>query len=84
MLNGLPWTWRESTKQKCADLFASVHWCMLSPAGKDRIKSDIAMLEKARNDCADSGLRKVIENWIEDAKKTLADASKKDSLRVRC
>ena len=57
---------------------------MLSPAGKDRIKSDIAMLEKARNDCADSGLRKVIENWIEDAKKTLADASKKDSLRVRC
>ena len=52
---------------------------MLSSADKDRIKSDLAMLEKARKESADSGLRKVIENWIEDVKKKLTDAPKKDS-----
>jgi hypothetical protein len=30
-----------------------------------RIKADIKRLEKARDECADSGIRKQIEGWIE-------------------
>jgi hypothetical protein len=48
---------------------------MLSPADKDRIEFDLTKLEKARDDCRDSGLRKVIETWIEEAKKSLAEAA---------
>jgi hypothetical protein len=48
-----------------------------SLADKNRLRSDLAALEKARNECADSGLRKVIEQWIEEAKKKLAEASEK-------
>jgi hypothetical protein len=36
-----------------------------------RIKADIERLEKAREDCADSGIRKLIEAWIEEHKKKL-------------
>jgi len=35
------------------------------------------MLEKARDECVDSGLCKVIDAWIEDAKKTLVAEEKK-------
>jgi hypothetical protein len=45
---------------------------MLSPKEKARIQRTLNMLENARNNCADSGIRKVIDAWIEDAKKTLA------------
>ena len=31
------------------------------------------MLEKARDSCIDGGLRKVIDAWIKDAKKTLTN-----------
>jgi len=39
---------------------------MLPPKEIARIKADIKKLEKARDECADSGIRKQIEAWIED------------------
>ena len=51
---------------------------MQSPAVVVRGKADLVVLEKARDVCADSGLRKVIEAWIEEAKKQLAEQAKKD------
>jgi hypothetical protein len=59
---------------------ASVHcFAMLSPKDIARIKADLAMLEKARDNCADTGLRKVIDAWIEDAKETLVGEANKDA-----
>jgi len=49
---------------------------MLSAREMARIQRTLQTLENARNNCADSGIRKVIEAWIEDAKKTLADDKK--------
>jgi len=61
-------------------VFVPVHLsAMLSSQDIARIKADLAMPEKARDSCADSGLRKVIDAWIEDAKQTLAGEAKKDS-----
>jgi hypothetical protein len=51
---------------------------MLSTADNGRIKVDLATLEKALDRCSDSGLRKVIEIWIKEAKRKL-EGSKKDS-----
>jgi hypothetical protein len=48
---------------------------MLSTAERDKIKSELADLEKARNSCTDGGLRKVIESWIEELRKKLAKAA---------
>jgi hypothetical protein len=50
---------------------------MPSSADIARIKADLTMLEKARDECVDSGLCKVIDAWIEDAKKTLVAEEKK-------
>jgi hypothetical protein len=44
---------------------------MLSPEEIARIKADIKRLDKAREECADSGIRKLIEAWIGDQKKKL-------------
>jgi hypothetical protein len=44
---------------------------MLSRADIARIKADIENLEKSRDSCADSGIRKQIELWIEQQKKNL-------------
>jgi|HubBroStandDraft_3_1064219.scaffolds.fasta_scaffold115304_2 hypothetical protein len=52
---------------------------MLSPAEIDGIKKDIARLEKARDRCTDTGIRKLTEAWIEEARNKLAKAAKKDS-----
>jgi len=38
---------------------------MLPPKEIARIKADLKKLEKARDGCADSGIRKQIEAWIE-------------------
>ena len=51
---------------------------MQSPAVVIGGKADLAVLEKARDVCADNGLRKVIEAWIEEAKKQIAEQTKKD------
>jgi hypothetical protein len=37
------------------------------------IKAEIERLEKLREECADSGIRKLIEAWIEAEKKKLAE-----------
>jgi hypothetical protein len=47
---------------------------MYSPEDIAKMKADIAVLEKAYDSLADTGLRKVISVWIEVAKKTLAAA----------
>jgi hypothetical protein len=58
-----------------AFLCAVAYTCaMLSPAEIARIKADIAALEKSRDSCADSGIRKVIEGRIEQQKKKLRES----------
>jgi hypothetical protein len=54
---------------------------MLSPAEVARIKKDVSRLEKDLDAYTDSGLRKVIQNWLGEARKKLVEA-KKRSLRV--
>ena len=44
---------------------------MLSAKEIARIRADIQRLEKARDECTDSGIRKRIEAWIEHEKRTL-------------
>jgi hypothetical protein len=46
---------------------------MLSPEDVERIKAALATLEKARERCTDSGLQKLIDDWIIEVKKELAD-----------
>jgi hypothetical protein len=41
---------------------------MLSSGEIAKIKADIARLEKARTECADGGIRRLIEAWIEELK----------------
>jgi predicted RNase H-like nuclease len=38
---------------------------------REDIKAEIERLEKALRDCSDSGIRRVIEEWIADAKRRL-------------
>jgi hypothetical protein len=45
---------------------------MLSPGEMAFIKAEIERLEKARQECNDSGLQKVIDAWIEEEKKKLS------------
>ena len=45
---------------------------MFSRAEIAKIKAVIEELEKARDNCNDSGIRKLIEAWIEEQKKRLA------------
>jgi len=52
---------------------------MLSPEDIARKKADIAILEKARDNCLDTGLRRVIDDWIKDAENKMAAEAKKDS-----
>jgi hypothetical protein len=66
------------------DMFDSVHWSMLSRAEIARIKADLSILEKAYDSVTDSGIRQVISDWIEEAKKKLAGGMKKDPGTVRC
>jgi hypothetical protein len=45
---------------------------MLSAAEIAAIKNDLAALKKAYEAVTDSGIRRVIQDWILDAEKTLA------------
>jgi hypothetical protein len=45
-----------------------------SPKERAKIKAEIEKFEKALRDCTDSGIRTVIEYWIEDARERLASA----------
>lgn len=51
---------------------------MQSPEVVVRAKADLEILEKARDGCVDTGLRRLIETWIEEAKAQLAEQTKKD------
>ena len=44
---------------------------MLTPGERAQIKAEIERLEKARKECADGGIRKRIDFWIEEQKKKL-------------
>jgi hypothetical protein len=48
---------------------------MLSRADRERIKPDLTTLEKAYASVTDSGIRQTIRDWIEEAKKKLAEAA---------
>jgi hypothetical protein len=50
---------------------------MLSQADRARIKVDLAALKKFREACTDSGLQKLIDGWIKEAKQKLADSAEK-------
>jgi hypothetical protein len=52
---------------------------MLSPGDIARIKAEIARLEKAFKENTDQGIGKVIQGWIADLKRELADGTKKGS-----
>jgi hypothetical protein len=49
----------------------SAHWAMLSRADTAKIRAELVELQKARDDCTDSGIRKLIEAWIHAQKKKL-------------
>jgi len=49
---------------------------VLSPAAIAQITAEIERLEDARKRCNDEGIRRVIEGWIEEQKKKLAEGSK--------
>jgi hypothetical protein len=40
-----------------------------------KIKTEIRKLEKGLSNCADGGIRKLIEAWIEEQKRKLEDKS---------
>jgi hypothetical protein len=46
---------------------------MPSRSAKTQIRAEIERLEDARKQCNDEGIRKVIEEWIAELKKTLAE-----------
>jgi hypothetical protein len=52
---------------------------MLSLGDIVRINAEIARLEKAFEECSDSSIGKVINEWIADLKKQLAEGTKKGS-----
>jgi len=52
---------------------------MLPPATIAEIKAEIARLEEAHERCTDLGIQRVIDGWIAELKKQLAEGTKKDS-----
>jgi hypothetical protein len=45
---------------------------MLSPGEIIKVRADIERPEKACDQCADTGIRKLIEAWIQEQKQKLA------------
>jgi hypothetical protein len=52
---------------------------MFSSGAIAQIKAEIERLEDLRNKCNDHSILKVIEGWIEEEKKQLAEGTAKDS-----
>jgi hypothetical protein len=52
---------------------------MLPPGQRAQIKAEISRWEEYRKQCNDIGIQKVIDGWIEQLKKDLAEGTKKDS-----
>jgi serine/threonine-protein kinase RIO1 len=58
-----------------------------APSGEiEKVRADVERLEKARDEYADSGIRKLIEAWIEQQKQWLASAKNPNlpAPRPRC
>lgn len=51
-------------------------FAVLSREEMAQIKAEIKRLEKARDECTDTGTRERIEAWIEEQKKALATGAK--------
>jgi hypothetical protein len=47
----------------------SAVWAMLSRTEIAKIRAELKQLQKARDNCNDSGIRKLIEAWIEAREK---------------
>jgi hypothetical protein len=45
---------------------------VLSPVEIEKLKTEIAELEKALADCADGGVKRVIQDWLVDLKDKLS------------
>ncbi len=54
---------------------------VLSPAETARIRAEIERLEKLRAECADTGIRQLIEDWIEAEKEKLK-SDEKSTLKI--
>jgi len=52
---------------------------MLSPGAKAQIKAEIERLEELLKMCNDEGIKRVIQGWVEEQKKKLAEGTAKDS-----
>jgi hypothetical protein len=44
---------------------------LLTPGERAQIRADIERLERARDECSDSSIRGLIEQWIKEQKKKL-------------
>jgi hypothetical protein len=51
---------------------------MLSPAEIAKIRAEIHKLETDLSNCADTGVRKMIEAWIEEQKRKLSGVNPHD------
>ncbi len=61
----------------CAAVQSTVQFLQMPAPGElAKLKAEIERLEKAFRECTDSGIRKVIEGWMEDARKRLAFTQK--------
>jgi hypothetical protein len=52
---------------------------VLSSSTIAQIKAEIERLERAREQTNDEGIKRVIDGWIEEQKKKLAEGKAKDS-----
>jgi hypothetical protein len=51
----------------------------LFPSTISQVNAEITKLEEAREQCDDAGIQRVIEGWIQELKKILAEGTKEDS-----
>jgi hypothetical protein len=49
--------------------YRTLLFMVLSPREIATLKGELEKLEKARRECTDSGIRKLIDAWIEEKKK---------------
>jgi hypothetical protein len=82
-LVGIPKCYALISKRDCSILNTFVRQRTLPPKGNPRmltpeqvtqIKAEVERLEKLREDCTDSGIRKRIEAWIDAETKKLKSA----------
>jgi hypothetical protein len=70
---------RGCSSSECMSVRQRTLAAVLSPGTKAQIKAEIGRLEELREICNDDGIQKVIQGWIEEQKKKLAEGMTKDS-----